>query len=145
MKMACELRNASKCKRAKYGTIIVSEDGKRVGIGWNGKPAGSICDHLCFRENLPQNSPKENCCIHSEVNAIINAGSETCKNGTMYVTGIPCNDCALLIMQSGIKRLVYLIDENEWHHKGSSDEAFWKKYGIKIERVPFYYNEKSNL
>ena len=136
LKMAVLLAEASKCKRAKYGSVIVSEDGKRVSIGWNGKPAGSICDDVCFREGLPPNSPKNNCCIHAETNNIINSSVDVRRNGTMYVSGIPCNDCALLIMQSEISRLVYLSDPNPWGHSGSSDDSFWAQYGSKIERVP---------
>lgn len=142
MKMAVELSIASKCKRAKYGSIIVSEDGRHIGIGWNGKPIGSKCDNVCFREGLPPNSPKENCCIHAEVNAIINSGVDVCRRGTMYVTGTPCNDCALVIMQSGIRRLVYLVDPNPWNHTGSSNDDFWEKYGVAIERVSLSLNDE---
>jgi deoxycytidylate deaminase len=55
---------------------------------------------------------------------------------TLYVSGVPCKDCALRIMQSGIRRLVYL---NEGMHVGSTPDEFWEKYGFgqdRLERVP---------
>lgn len=135
MRMAFEASKGSKCKRANYGTVIVSKDGRLVSTGYNGKPRGSTNDNVCYREGLPPNSPKENCCIHSEANAIMFSDPVSRIGGTMYVSGVPCNDCALLILQSGIVRLVYYTGPQLSGHKGSSDETFWTKYGSTIERV----------
>lgn len=139
MDLVMQVREGSKCLRAKYGTLIVSFFGHVVSTGYNGKPAGSCNDHICYREGLPPNAPKENCCIHSEANAIMFSSPVERRDGTMYVSGIPCKDCALLILQSGVKRLVYFDGAAASGHKGSSDPELWKKYGAKIEIVPFTY------
>lgn len=137
MKLAHAVSRGSKCVRANYGTVIVSKDGRIVSTGYNGKPRGSTNDHVCYREGLPPNAPKENCCIHSEANAIMFSDPVERQEATMYVSGIPCNDCALLILQSGISRLVYYTGPQSSGHRGSSDDSFWEKYGSNIERVDF--------
>jgi dCMP deaminase len=137
MDLAMQVRCGSKCVRAQYGTVIVSALGHIVATGYNGKPAGSCNDGICYREGLPPNSPKENCCIHSEANAIMFSDPLQRKGGTLYVSGIPCKDCALLIMQSGVSRLVYFNGAALSGHRGSSDPELWDKYGCEIEIVPF--------
>jgi dCMP deaminase len=139
MKMAVVMAEASKCHRAGYGSVIVSADGKRISAGYNGKPKDSINDDVCYREGLPPNSPKANCCIHSEVNVIIHTDPDVRKGASMYTSGVPCNDCAIIIMQSGITELIYLIDPIPGGHVGSSNDDTWESYGSKIQRIPFSF------
>lgn len=142
MEIAFLLATASKCKRAQYGSLIVASDGKRIiATGRNGKPAGSICDHLCFREGLAPNAPKDNCCLHSEVNTLLFSDPLDRKGGTLYVSGVPCNDCALVILQAGLARLVFWAGPTPHGHLGSSNDEFWNRYGGVLERVA-YTHEK---
>ena len=138
LNLAFAVARGSKCLRAHYGTVIVNH-GRIVATGYNGKPPGSINDHICYREGLPDNASKPNCCIHSEVNAIIHSAPEERMGATMYVSGIPCSDCALVIMGSGIRRLVFYDGPSDTGHRGNSDLEFWRKYGFdqKIEIVPY--------
>lgn len=48
---------------------------------------------------------------HAEVNAILNKGSSDVKGATIYVALFPCNDCAKVIIQAGIREVVYLNDQ----------------------------------
>ena len=137
MDLAFQVSKGSKCVRAQYGSVIVHRDGYIVATGYNGKPAGSCNDGVCYRVGLPPNAPKENCCLHSEVNAVTFAGRERCMGGTLYVCGIPCNDCALVVMQSGIARLVYFDGATASGHRGCSNDDYWEKYGSQIERVAY--------
>jgi dCMP deaminase len=72
-------------------------------MGYNGTPAGM--DNCCERDDvtLPH-------VIHGEVNAILKAAKTgtSVNGGTLYLTLSPCLDCSKLILQSGIKRVVYL-------------------------------------
>jgi dCMP deaminase len=52
-----------------------------------------------------------NIVCHAEMNAILNKNEANLKNCTIYVSMFPCNDCAKLIIQSGIRRVVYLSDK----------------------------------
>ncbi|HEY3344846.1 MAG TPA: deaminase [Anaerolineaceae bacterium] len=135
--LAFAVSKGSKCLRAAYGSVVV-KDGRIVATGYNGKPPHSINDHICYREGLPDNASKPNCCIHSEANAIIHSAPEERQGATLYVSGVPCTDCALLIMASGIRRVVYYDGPAASGHLGNSDLEFWKKYGFdeKVELVP---------
>ena len=145
MDIAIQVSRGSKCKRAQYGSVIVHRKGHIVATGYNGKPAGSVNDDICYREGLPPNSPKDNCCLHSEANAIIYAGKERCDGGIIYVSGRCCNDCALLIMQAKLSRLVFYDGETTSGHKGSSTNDYFERYGSKLEIVPFTYEEWNRL
>jgi dCMP deaminase len=111
MGVAQALSRLTKCRRAPYGTVILDYRGRVVATGYNGKPMGSDCDDACFREGLPPDcKSKPKCCLHSEQNALVFGNYSEYQGGTFYVTGLPCEDCALLICQSGVKTLVCLED-----------------------------------
>ena len=136
MELARGVATASKCRRARFGSVVVSADNRIVGTGRNGKPAGSLCDDVCFRDGLPPNTPGHNCCIHSEVNALLFVSPADRRGGTLYVTGRPCNDCTLVILNSGIVRLVYLA-VTDGTHPGWRGEDVVAKYGVPLEVVAY--------
>jgi dCMP deaminase len=72
-------------------------------MGYNGTPAGM--DNGCEKDNVTVPHV-----IHGEVNAILKAAKTgtSVNGGTLYLTLSPCLDCSKLILQSGIKRVVYL-------------------------------------
>lgn len=123
------IAEGSKCLRAKYAAILV-KDGRIIATGYNGKPKGAINDHICYRENLEDNAAKPNCCIHSEANCLLHSSPIERVGATMYVSGIPCTDCSLLIMASGVSRLVYLNGAASSGHLGNSDLEYFKRYGF---------------
>lgn len=134
--LAAQVAEASKCKRAKYGSVLVSKDGRVISTGYNGKPRGSVNDNICYREGLADNSRAlPNCCIHSEANCLLFSDPVVRQDGTLYVSGYPCTDCLLLIMQSGIKRLVFWAKASASGHKGNFSWDFLNRYGFgsKIE------------
>lgn len=142
--IARQVAAGSKCKRAKFGSVIVSADKRRIiSTGFNGKPCGSTCDNFCFREGLPPNTPGHNCCIHSEANAIMFSSPLERKGATIYVTGKPCNDCTLAILQSGITRLVHLVPETG--HPGWAGEDVVAKYGVPLEVCEYREEEWTKL
>lgn len=103
MNIAKEVSTLSHCVRFKVGAVLV-KDGNIISFGYNGTPAGM--DNGCEKDNVTVPHV-----IHAECNAILKAA----KNGnsvdrsTIYLTLSPCLDCSKLILQSGIKRVVYLI------------------------------------
>jgi len=102
MNIAKEVATLSHCVRFKVGAVLV-KDGNIISMGYNGTPAGM--DNCCERDNvtLPH-------VIHGEVNAILKAAKNgnSVNNSTIYLSLSPCLDCSKLILQSGIKRVVYL-------------------------------------
>jgi len=88
--------------RTKHGCIIVDDKHRIVSTGYNG-PVRGIDDSKVPLE--PEEYKKYAYMEHSERNAIFSAGRSV-ENCTVYVTGIPCIDCARAMFQSGIKRIV---------------------------------------
>ncbi len=114
MRVALAMKALSKCERAQYAAVILDADDRVVSAGYNGKPAGASNDHVCYRQGLPANAPKAKCCLHAEQNALIAGNRDQYVGGTMYLTGLPCEDCALLIAQAGLARLVCLEDPRNY-------------------------------
>jgi len=103
--MAKAWANLSKAQRKKVGCLIV-KDGCIISDGFNGTPSGF--DNSCEnRENLFLVTKPE--VLHAESNAITKLAKSTQSSlgATMYITINPCVECAKLIIQSGITRVVY--------------------------------------
>lgn len=136
-----DIKSRSRCLRAQYGSLIVSADSRIVSTGYNGKPRGSTNDEICYRLDLSDNAAKPNCCIHSEMNAIMFSSPAERRGGTIYISGIPCTDCLLAIIQSGLTRIVY-HDQPSYHlgrlHRGNTDEDFLVKYGVPIQVTGYH-------
>lgn len=131
MRIALEVAKGSRCKRAKYGTVIVSCDKRIISCGMNGKPSGSNCDDICFRDGLPANSKeKPNCCIHSEISALLFSSPVDRRMGTAYISGVPCVDCCLVLANSCLSRIVYLDEEEGNGHRGNGGLHIFEQYGL---------------
>jgi len=104
LEMAYVFANLSKAKRRKVGCIIV-KDGQVISNGFNGTPSGF--DNCCEDNN--ETKPEV---LHAESNALMKIARSTNSSigSTMYLTCSPCFECAKLIIQSGIIRLVYKED-----------------------------------
>ncbi|MCE1155995.1 MAG: dCMP deaminase family protein [Bacteroidales bacterium] len=102
MRMARIWAENSYCERRKVGALIVKNK-MIISDGYNGTPSGF--ENKCEDENF-QSKPYV---LHAEANAITKvARSHNSSDGaTLYVTASPCIECAKLIIQSGIKRVIY--------------------------------------
>lgn len=93
----------SHCTRKKVGAIIV-KDRMIISDGYNGTPSGF--------SNTCENEEGEThwYVLHAEANAILKVAKSTnnTEGSTLYLTHSPCKDCSKLILQSGIKRVVYM-------------------------------------
>ena len=113
----------SYCSRSKVGAVL-EKNGNIISFGYNGTPKGM--DNCCEDKNnvtFPH-------VIHAESNAILKAGKSghSTRYGTLYLTLSPCLDCSKLILQSEIKRVVYL---EEYRDRSGID--FLKKF-ITVEK-----------
>lgn len=101
----------SKDPSTQVGACIIDDDKKIVATGYNGAPRGiNDKDFPWSREGDFLDTKYAYVC-HAELNAILNATKESLKNCTIYVALFPCNECAKSIIQSGIKKVVYLSDK----------------------------------
>ena len=105
LRMAAIWAENSYCKRRQVGALLV-KDKMIISDGFNGTPAGF--ENVCEDET---NHTKPYV-LHAEANAItrVAASSNSSRGATIYVTSSPCIECAKLIIQSGIRRVVYSED-----------------------------------
>jgi dCMP deaminase len=102
----------STCIKRNVGSVLV-KDSYIVSTGYNGAPSGfkHCTTETCVRQNLKSGEKPELCRgVHSEINCIIQAaihGTSIKGNTILYTTHFPCMSCLKLIINAGIKRLVY--------------------------------------
>ena len=92
----------SYCQRRQVGALVV-KDGMIISDGYNGTPSGF--ENICEDEN----NVTKPYVLHAEANAITKLARSNNKSdgSTIYITASPCIECAKLIIQAGIKRVVY--------------------------------------
>ncbi len=102
----------SKDPSTQVGACIVNKSKRIIGIGYNGFPIGCSDDELPWSRKGDFLETKYPYVCHAEMNAITNSSNKPELDGaTLYVSLFPCNECAKLIVQVGIKELVYLSDK----------------------------------
>ena len=128
LEMALIWSQLSEAKRSKVGAILV-KDNTIIADGYNGTPTGFEND--CEDEH---NNTKWYV-LHAEANAILKVARSTqsCENATLYLTMSPCKDCAKLIVQAGIRRVLYSSE-----YRDTQGIDFLKKVGIECK----HFSEK---
>jgi dCMP deaminase len=102
----------SKDPSTQVGACIVNSRKRIIGIGYNGFPTGCSDDELPWEREGVFLETKYPYVCHAELNAITNATNRYDLEGaTLYVSLFPCNECAKLIVQAGIKEVVFLSDK----------------------------------
>ena len=101
LRMARIWAENSYCKRRQVGALVV-KDKMIISDGYNGTPSGF--ENICEENNVTKPYV-----LHAEANAItkLARSSNNSDGSTLYVTASPCIECSKLIIQSGIKRVVY--------------------------------------
>ncbi len=114
----------SYCKRRQVGALLV-KDKMIISDGFNGTPSG-------FENVCEEDDRTKPYVLHAEANAItkVAKSSNNSDGATLYVTAAPCIECAKLIIQAGIKRVVY-TDE----YRLEDGINLLKRAGIEVERV----------
>lgn len=107
----------SKDPNTQTGACVVDSNNIIVSIGYNGFPRGCSDDKFPWSRDGNFVDTKYAYVVHGEANAVLNA---TCPIGgyTLYCTLFPCNECAKIIIQKGIKKIIYV--EDKYH-----DEPQW--------------------
>jgi len=125
LKMAKTWSELSHCERKKVGALIV-KNGMIISDGYNGTPSGY--DNCCETENWETHWYT----IHAESNAILKCArwGHSCEGATLYLTHSPCKDCSKSVLQSGIKRVVYIED-----YKDLEGVNFLINSGIQVEKI----------
>ena len=111
IRIAVDISKRSTCHRRAIGSVIVNDDHEIVSTGYNGNPRGQKhCSEIgCIREelNIPSGEKSEVCtAVHAEQNALLQAGKGS-RGSILYTTVMSCNTCAKMIVNAGIRRVVY--------------------------------------
>ena len=134
MKIAAETAKLSYARRLQVGAIVVKDD-RIISIGYNGMPAN--WDNDCEFEYVnPQTKVSELVTrkevLHAETNALMKLArsTESGDKASLFVTHMPCMDCAKMIYQAGINTVYY---RNSYRTTDGVD--FLKKSGVSVEQI----------
>ncbi|MEQ8625350.1 MAG: dCMP deaminase family protein [Vicingaceae bacterium] len=132
LKMAEQWGQLSHCERKQVGALIV-KDSMIISDGYNGTPTGF--DNCCEDDQGKTNWYV----LHAEANAIMKVAKSTNNSdgATLYITLSPCRECSKLILQAGIKRVVYLKG-----YKDDSGLQFLEKAGIEVQHIANLHEEE---
>jgi dCMP deaminase len=123
----------SKDPNTQVGACIVDADKRIVGLGYNGFPAGCSDDDLPWaRQGSSELHKKYLYVCHAEVNAILNKCSADVKGAVLYVALFPCNDCAKMIIQAGIREVVYMSDRYHDSDACRASRIMFKMAGVAL-------------
>lgn len=125
----------SKDPSTQVGACIVDANNKIIGIGYNGFPKGCSDDELPWHKDSENiNDTKYPYVVHAEMNAILNS-TKRLDGARIYVALFPCNECAKVIIQSGIKEIIYLTDKYKETDSVKASKRMLEMAGIKIRKL----------
>ena len=124
----------SKDPNTQVGACIVDDENRIVSVGYNGAPIGYDDDkNMNWERSGDFLNTKYAYVCHSELNAILNAGRSV-KGCKLYVTLFPCNECAKVIIQSGIRDIVYLSDKYKGTESNIAAKKMFDACGVSYEK-----------
>ena len=111
--MAVALLSAgrSKAPNTQVGACVANAQNKIVGVGYNGFPWGCSDDELPWAREGNYLETKYPYVCHAELNAILNSITKDLRECRIYVGLFPCNECTKVIIQAGIREIIYLSDK----------------------------------
>ena len=136
LQMAEVWAKRSKANRLQVGALIV-KDKRIISDGYNGMPSGCEDDVCEYYDGLDEEGDvilkTKSLVLHAESNALMKlaaAGGEGAKGATMYITDSPCPECAKLIKQAGIARVVYRRE-----YRITTGTEMLRSLGVIVEHV----------
>lgn len=128
----------SKDPNTRVGACIINEKKKIVGIGYNGLPIGCSDDEYPWAREGDFLDTKYPYICHAELNAILNKIDTNLYNCTIYVTHFPCNECAKVIIQSGIREVIYLANKYAETEPVMASKRMFDSAGVDYRRLTGY-------
>lgn len=101
----------SKDPNTQVGACVANSQNKIVGVGYNGFPWGCSDDELPWARDGKYLDTKYPFVCHAELNAVLNSTSYDLRDCRIFVALFPCNECTKVIIQSGIREIIYLSDK----------------------------------
>lgn len=141
LNVAAVVARRALCVRAQVGCALVSSDNRLVSTGYAGPPAGlglsKSCDWWCPRQQSGDTGPDYGKCltVHAEANALVRADFTQLFYGTAYVTGAVCQDCAKLLANARLERVVMVVRDDEAYRLPGITTEFMNKCGLTVDLV----------
>lgn len=130
----------SRCSRRQVGAVIVTRDNRVAAVSYNGPPRDAKltgpCANWCPRMITGDTGPGYvNCLsIHAEANALLRADWTAIQGGTIYVSSASCVNCAKLVANSGLSRLVHVVRPEDHYRDPDTVEETLRECGILVAR-----------
>lgn len=127
----------SKDPSTQVGSCIVSDDNRILSIGYNGAPNGFSDERFPWAKEGNKLETKYPYVCHSELNAIVNyrGNKKELENAKIYVDLFPCNECAKIIIQSGIKEVIYLSNKYAEKEDWIASRRLFDECGITYKKI----------
>ena len=120
----------SKDPNTQVGACIVNPKNKIVGVGYNGFPIGCSDDEFPWDREGDFLDTKYPYICHAELNAIINRISANLYDCRLYVALFPCNECAKVIIQAGIKEVIYMSNKYDGTDQVTASNRMFQSAGV---------------
>jgi len=139
MSVADSIAKRSRCSRAQIGAVVVSKSQRISSTGYNG-PAATLavegdCIEWCPRAQgvVPLTNTYDSCpSIHAEANALLYVDRSRVEGGTIYITDAACYQCAKLISNAGIRRVVMRIGTRASHRLPDETVEYFLQCNIEV-------------
>lgn len=134
MNVALIASKRSKDPCTQVGATVVSKDNRILSVGYNGAPNNFSDNEFPWgKEDKDNLNNKYLFVCHAELNAISNyrGNNRDLEGARIYVTLFPCNECAKLIIQNGIKEVIYLSDKHHDKEATKASRILLENTGIK--------------
>jgi dCMP deaminase len=135
MGVASLSRLRSKDPNTQVGACIVNAHKRIIGIGYNGFPFGVDDATFPWTQEGAFLTSKYAYVVHAEANAILNATADL-RGSSLYVNLFPCNECAKLIIQAGIKEVVYSSDKYADKDFTIASKKMFAAAGVTTRQIP---------
>jgi len=132
MKLAQEIATWSKHPNTKVGCVAIDDEQRQVAGGFNGLPRG------CNDTRILDQSKSVSGTVHAEANTVAMAARQVMKGTTVYVSEPPCAQCAALLIQAGVKKVVYRVNLNlsqKWAESVNEGLNLLQEAGVELEGV----------
>lgn len=125
----------SKDPSTQVWACIVNHRNRIIGIGYNWFPTWCSDDEFPWDRNGWFCDTKYAHVVHAEANAILNSNGSDLVWSKIYVALFPCNECAKLIIQAGIKEIIYLSDKYDWTDANIVSKSMLNAAGVKLTKL----------
>lgn len=137
----------SKDPSTQVGACIVSNDNRILSIGYNGAPNGFSDERFPWGRDGENLDTKYPYVCHAELNAILNyrGSKKDLENSKIYVDLFPCNECAKIIIQSGIKEVIYLSDKYHVQDNMIASRRLFDECGVRYHEFKASETQKIEI